>query len=844
MKNTKWILENRKTNENCFLSFKEKKLDNIVEEIILDRNLSTNDNFNFDPFDLQDMDIAVNRILKAIENKEKIYIYGDYDVDGITSVSLLYLGLTELGANIDYYIPLRDEGYGLNKDAIFYLKENSADLIISVDCGINSISEIDYANSLNIDFIITDHHEITSTLPKAFAVINPKRNENMYEFKYLAGVGTAFMLIYALFQKKNKSSSLDKFLDIVAIGTVADIVPLVSDNRKFVRRGLEQLKETCWIGIKQLIRKIFPDDYNIRKYYSYDIGYIIAPIFNAAGRLEDAKNAVKLFLEEDPLKCLLIIDDLIKNNTERKEIQKEILETSIKKIEENKLYEKNIILVADQKFHHGVIGIVASKILDKYYKPTIIMEIKEEEGIATASCRSVDGINIVDCLNSVSDILISYGGHAGAAGFTIAIENIEVFYKRINEYIENIAPTSLFTKNIKIADILPPYKVNYDFLNQIELLEPFGASNHTPIFAFKNCSYSNLRFTRNSTEHIIFDIIKDGYYFKNCIFFNAGEYYDLIAGTKNIDIAFKLKLENFKDRYIYKLQIEDIKRTNENMDFFDAINKNGKDIIFPIKTVAYTRRNDIDNSIQLKFNDYGVDIVKDRTIVASLDDNIAHLLLFLKNNFNENFSVKLLNKYIKTENMNLHLEINKVKEFSTYAINDKNLFIDIKNFLIGNFSYNSAQKSILASVFKDRMRTVAVIKKGRGIRTIIETIKLYYYEKKLKVSIDNFEENANFYIFTNLDINYKLLLDKIKNLKSDNILIFSENEINIEGFNSIIDNYILPKNLELVSEFDLKNHNNSNLYHSFLTKKEKENVLNLLKNNKKVVATKDILVHL
>ena len=207
-KNTKWILENKTNYEKIFEDKREKKLDFIIEDLIENRNLSLDTNFDFNPFDLKDMEVATQRIFEAIKNNQKIYIYGDYDVDGITSVSLLYLALSELDANVDYYIPLRDEGYGLNKEAIQILKNENADLIISVDCGINSIEEINFANGLNLDFIITDHHEITGDIPKALAVINPKREENIYSFKYLAGVGTAFILVYALYTQMNKLNDL------------------------------------------------------------------------------------------------------------------------------------------------------------------------------------------------------------------------------------------------------------------------------------------------------------------------------------------------------------------------------------------------------------------------------------------------------------------------------------------------------------------------------------------------------------------------------------------------------------------------------------------------------------
>ncbi|WP_022820050.1 single-stranded-DNA-specific exonuclease RecJ [Fusobacterium russii] len=833
MKKTVW--EKKFTND--FYINKSSKYDTTIENILKDRDLSLDENFNFNPFELKDMDIAVERIFSAIENKEKIYIYGDYDVDGITSVSLIFLALSELGADINYYIPLRDEGYGLNKEAIRILKDEGASLIISVDCGINSIEEVQLANELNLDFIITDHHEITGSLPNALAIINPKRDENIYDFKYLAGVGTAFMLIYALFLEKNNLAAVDKYLDIVAIGTVADIVPLISDNRKFVKRGLKTLNQTKWIGLKQLLRKIFPDDYESRNYNSYDIGYIIAPIFNAAGRLEDAKNAVKLFLEEDAFKCLQIIEELLKNNLDRKEIQKKIFEKSVSEVEKKELYNKNLIMVANKDFHHGVIGIVASKILDKYYSPTIIMEIKEDEGIATASCRSIDGLNIVECLNSVSDILLRYGGHSGAAGFTISIDKITEFYERIDKYIGENFNNDIFNKKIQITEILEPYKINYDFLKQLEVLEPFGSKNHIPIFAFKNCTYSNLRFTRNSTEHIMLDIHKDGYTFKNCIFFNGGDYYDLIANSKNIDIAFKLKLEVFKDRYMAKLQLEDIKKTDENKDFLDEISKNGKDIKFPIESIVYTRRNDIDNNLSLKTNEYGgMDLIKDRTIIGSLDDNIAKFLWDLSKNFNYKFSVKLKEKIIKTENLNLHIEIFKNEDFISYAIKESQLFIDIKKYLIGEFNYNSIQKKVLASIFKNKVKTLAIIKNGRGINTLIDTVKTYFEQKKLKIVINRISEKADFYIFYNFKN-----LEGIQNLKSDNILIISEEDINIKGFEKILDNYELPKNLKLLtySEISIK----EDAYHYFLSDLRKKEILEDLQRGKETFATEDIKIN-
>ena len=849
-KNTKWVLENKTNYEKIFKDKREKKLDFIIEDLIENRNLSLDTGFDFNPFDLKDMDIATKRIFEAIKNNQKIYIYGDYDVDGITSVSLLYLVLSELGANVDYYIPLRDEGYGLNKEAIQSLKNENADLVISVDCGINSIEEINFANELNLDFIITDHHEITGDIPKALAVINPKREENIYSYKYLAGVGTAFMVVYALYSKLNRLNDLEKFLDIVAIGTVADIVPLTFDNRKFVKRGLKLLNNTKWIGIKQLLRKIFPDNWDTREYFAYDIGYLIAPIFNAAGRLEDAKQAVTLFIEEDGFKCLTIIEQLLENNNERKNIQKKILEASIVEIEKKQLYNKNLILVANKSFHHGVIGIVASKILDKYYKPTIIMEIKENEGVATASCRSIDGLNIVECLNSVSDILVKYGGHSGAAGFTIKIENIEEFYQRVDKFIGENFSEELFVKTIKIENILAPYKVNYEFLRELEILEPYGAKNNTPIFAFRNCQYENLRFTKNSTEHLMLDIKKDGYYFKNCIFFGGGDYYDIISSSKNIDVAFKLKLETFKDRYMYKLQLEDIKNSNDNIEFRDDyLELNGRDISFPIETVVYPKRPDVENPLNLVFNDYGLTVTKDRTIIENIDNNLANVLKILKDEFNYEFSVKIKKKYLKNENINLHLEINVVKDagLKSFPLKDALIFKEIKNLLIGDFEYNSIQKKVLASIFKDKKPTLAIMDKGRGISTIVETIKNYCVYKNITVSINNGYKKADFYIFIfnfKYDIDLEGVFEILDKIKSDNILIVSNKDFFISDFECIKDNYSIPKNIEYVAYNEIyKIKKLDNFYYPFLTNENKVKILDLAKKKEKIFATKEIIVH-
>ncbi|MGL4210709.1 MAG: single-stranded-DNA-specific exonuclease RecJ, partial [Cetobacterium somerae] len=352
-----------------------------------------------------------------------------------------------------------------------------------------------------MDMIITDHHEINNELPTAHAIINPKREDNKNSYKYFAGVGTAFMLLLALYKKLDKKNEIYKYLDIVAIGTIADIVPLKGENRLLVKRGLELLKSSKWQGLNMLMKRLFENPID-KKFDTYDVGFIIAPIFNAAGRLEDAKMAVELFVSNCHITCDKLIYELINKNSERKEIQEEILKKAIDKIENEKLDENSVIVVAEKKFHHGVIGIVASKILDRYYKPTIIMEIKPLEGIATASCRSTEAFNMIEALNSMRDIFIKYGGHAGAAGFSIAIENIEEFSKRINEYaVENLNSEDT-KKPIKIDCELSMIKISFDLMDKLSLLEPYGFGNASPMFAIRNCKYTNFRAIGKEKNHL------------------------------------------------------------------------------------------------------------------------------------------------------------------------------------------------------------------------------------------------------------------------------------------------------------------------------------------------------
>lgn len=854
MRNTRWIYR-KVDSENISNLNVDKDIVNLLhsrgiksdEDIYSFINTSI-DNIH-DPFTLKDMDIAVDRIIKAKNNNENVWIYGDYDVDGITSTSLFYMALSEIGITPSYYIPLRDEGYGLNKEAMKHIADQGGQLIITVDCGISSHEEIKYANELGLEIIVTDHHEINHGNPPALAVINPKREDNAFKFKYLAGVGTSFMVLYALYTKLGIKEEIFKYLDIVSIGTVADIVPLVEENRIFTKIGMEQLKHSSSLGVKMLIKKLF-EDYNTRKISTYDIGFIIAPIFNAAGRLEDAKKAVELFIEKDHVKCTAIISELLHNNSERKAIQENIFEQAVETIEKNKLYENTVIVVAKEKFHHGVIGIVASKILDRYYKPTIIMEIKKEEGIAVASCRSIEGFNMIEAIDKLGDLLLKYGGHAGAAGFSIKIENIDEFSKKLNEYAKAVISDYNLIKPIKIDISIPAYKISYDFINKISALEPFGFGNPSPVFVLNSCDIDGIRAIGQDKNHLMFNARKDNIEIRNCVWFNSEDVFQDIVKMKKADIAFKLKLESYKDRYQYKMYVEDIQDPTSNENYYKEC-ASVYDTAFPLEVVIYTRRKIDSSNLKLVYHDGEVDLTINRSYLTTLDNQTSYILSQLKDKYNYDFCATVKDVILKDENYNVHIVIDKDYNFKSYALKPGELFTEIKNFLIGNFNYNSFQKKVLASVFKKKNSTLAICKRNRGVNTIIQTIGLFYKNigKKalcitnellpskslnmIEVSGD-YKEGYDFYIW----INPK---DKVINDKPT--LIFSENEIKEDSsFTLIKDDFNLPENIVLIDNDSI--YEKDNIFSRKLPIQDRINILKKLKSYSVLYCTRDIFIYM
>ena len=522
------------------------------EDIRLFLNPTRNDFYN--PFLITDMDIAVNRIIKAIENKENITIYGDYDVDGITSITVLKSFLNDIGVETNTYIPNRlIEGYGLNKEAINKISKKGCNLMITVDCGISAIEEIEYANSLGIETIITDHHEAGNEIPKAIAVIDNKRKDSKYPFRELAGVGVVFKLIQAIgITLKLKEESYLKYLDIVCIGTISDIVPLVDENRVIAKLGLLLVAQTKNIGLRSIINS---SGYN--KIDSNTISFGVAPRINACGRMGKAEEALELFLSKDKNEVNELTNKLNEHNRKRQETEKTIFENAVEKIKEEHLDENKAIIVGGENWHHGVIGIVSSKITEMYFKPSILFSF-EEDGIGKGSGRSIPGFDLHEALMKCSDTIEKFGGHSMAVGITVKKDNLEKFKKEFEQIatqskIDEIIPIINIDAKVDLSDI------DKEMVESLKELEPFGEANKMPVFAFKNLKIDSIR-ALSEGKHLKLTL-KDNNYIINAIGFNIGYLANEYRIGDKIDVAGVLEINTFNGVDNLQINIKDIMKS-------------------------------------------------------------------------------------------------------------------------------------------------------------------------------------------------------------------------------------------------------------------------------------------
>ena len=525
----------------------------IIEEKQIQKFLNPTRKDFYDPYLLEDMDIAVNKIIEVIENKGRILIYGDYDVDGITSIAVLKKFLDERGLNVDYHIPNRlNEGYGLKKETLEEIAKKNYDLMITVDCGISAIEEVEYANSVGIKTIITDHHETLDEIPNAIAVVNPKRRDSKYPFRGLAGVGVVFKLIQAISMKLNlEEKEYLKYLDLVCVGTISDIVPLVDENRVIAKLGLKLVEVTRNVGLKELL--------NVSRYRKIDsitVSFGVAPRINACGRMGHAEEALNLFLTENLVEAKTITKKLEEYNQERQNIEKRMFAEAKEQLDKEEEAKKSSIVLANENWHHGVIGIVASKLTEIYYKPTILLCI--EGDIAKGSGRSIIGFDLHNALCETSQFLEKYGGHEMAVGLTLKAENIDKFkadFERLVEdkHVSDIVPI------IHIDGQLTSKEIKKEIAQELRLLEPFGEANKMPLILFKNLRIDAIR-ALSEGKHLKL-ALKNENQWLDAIGFNLGELADEYQIGDKVDVVGVLEINDFNDIEGIQINMRDVMKT-------------------------------------------------------------------------------------------------------------------------------------------------------------------------------------------------------------------------------------------------------------------------------------------
>lgn len=486
---------------------------------------------------LDGIEAAANRIETAISANKRIVVYGDYDVDGITSVSVMLSYLKERGADADYYIPSRsDEGYGLNSRALKKIKFGGAGLVITVDTGITAVDEVEFAKVIDLDIVVTDHHQCKDSLPDC-PVINP--HVGNYPFKSLAGVGVVFKLISYL-EKNNPEKILEKYGDLVALGTIADVVSLTGENRIIVSYGLKKLKENPNFGLKRLMKTTIA---GTREIDASAVGFAIAPRINAAGRVGDTSKAVDLLLSKSDRECEKAAEYLEEQNRLRQKTEQEILREALEIAESDEYKDKKILVIKGNSWHHGVIGIVASRITDKYNKPCILISC--EDGIGKGSGRSVKGFNLFDALFSCGDVFIKFGGHELAAGLTLSEENIPLLDKLLNEYADKNMDPDCLIPYIEIDSELPPELINKNTILSLEILKPFGTDNPNPVFSVCGAKLIYKRLLSEG-KHASFRFDKQGRIFE-AIIFGGGELYDSFCEGDTVDTAGIIQINSWNN---------------------------------------------------------------------------------------------------------------------------------------------------------------------------------------------------------------------------------------------------------------------------------------------------------
>lgn len=728
---------------------REVKIPLYIAQVLINRGIQTKDEARrflaqgdvceVSPWLMKGMTEAVMRLKKAIDEKEHIVVYGDYDVDGVTATSVMMRVLGELGAKVSYFIPNRHtDGYGLNRDALAELVHTrGAKVIVSVDCGITSVEEADTLDD-SVDLIITDHHEPPEVLPCAYAVIDPKQEGCTYPEKMLAGVGVAYKVCQALWQKM-RGEELTRYSELVALGTVADIVPLIGENRTFVQRGLEAMREGANKGINALMKV---SQVESDKIGSGQIGYRIAPRLNAAGRLDHARLGVELLLSDDEMRCDMIAEELNAENEERQRIEKEIFEQAVIAIEKNGYHEDRVIVVAGEGWHGGVIGIVASRIVEKYYRPTVVISI--EDGIGKGSCRSIEGIDIHAALSAAGETMMRFGGHKQAAGLTVERDKIDELRVQLNRYAEQYAKDDIWRPLVKIDAVLSPTQIDEKLVTSLSVLEPFGMANPRPLFACEKMPIRSIQKIGKDKQTVkmrleCLDSTIDG------IAWRMPELAENYYPADQVDVAFQPDINEWNGRRTVQLVVSDMRIHPQADVRFRALYEE-----------AHNCNSSIADADMFYSKLVGVTFDKRQDVIPTLHDGEELTLVREPNNPFDTNAIRVLTKdgrdvgHIRKE---IAAEISPIMDKGesyrctvtsvtgggehSYGVNilmvkgvpeTEHITVGelsrdaeaIRRAILGDYDYHDSQKRILAELDKGK-NILAIMGTGRGKSAIFQT---------------------------------------------------------------------------------------------------------------------------
>ncbi len=552
----------------------ELGIDQTLANLLVQRNVNTFDEaksffrpelFNLhDPFLMKDMDKAIDRIDKALYDKEKIMVYGDYDVDGTTAVALVYTFLKELGANVSFYIPDRyDEGYGISYQGINYAKEHGVSLMIALDCGIKAKEKIDYANDRSIDFIICDHHLPDETLPKAVAVLDPKRTDCNYPFNDLSGCGVGFKMLQAYFLRHDiPLEQLYPYLDLVVVSIAADLVSITGENRILAHYGLKQLNSAPRKGLLSMIKLAGLEKHHIA---IDDIVFKIGPRINAAGRMESGSAAVELLVAENEEIATKIGWTINTHNNDRKSVDRETTQEALAMVTNDELLcNKKSTVLFNPNWHKGVVGIVASRLVETFYRPSIVLT--QSNGFITGSARSIPGFDLYEAIESCSDLLETFGGHMYAAGLTLREENFDNFCRRFETYVADHITDEILTPLIDIDTYLDFKQITPKFFRLLKQFQPFGPGNLSPVFLTEKVyDNGNGRIVGSDAGHLKLELIQEDEPYRpiSAIAFNQSEHFDFMQSGNPVDVCYSVAENYYRGIANIQLRIKDIKPREE-----------------------------------------------------------------------------------------------------------------------------------------------------------------------------------------------------------------------------------------------------------------------------------------